>query len=858
MRPLSLVLALSVVAFGGIKHSFDRPVFVYRHHPDLPISRYAAGNLGIPGPNHARLYLYAAYRYLDGRPFTAAEQKAFLEVFRLRTEFVPPDEQGARAWEAVRARVPVPRPAAGKNPRDPDYIATRGWVYQQVCGDDAYAVAAATLRDRLRRFGPNSAWMRLWVEGQDAVFQSCHPGPAQIPAAAPAGAPPLIRADREYQIGAALFYSQRLDDAYAQFERVAKDTQSPWRVWAPYLLGRVLLWKARLTQDENSYRPLLSRAERQFLAVLADPKLRLTHAAAERLLIRCMLITNPARALARLAKRLDSPASVATRATDLYTYLSALDTVPQGQQLPGDPLSRWTRVFQSATGGAGALREWRRTKSPVWLYAAVGKVDVPELVEPALAVPLEAPAGPAFHFWAARLLAAGGDFTRAREELAAVLSRLDAYPSARNHALTLLTQLAPDLGAFLRVAPRRVILASDEMDADEFRGLDKADPGQWREAAPELARRIRKEALQSAGHASQLAKLDRLDLTGAAILNTRLPLDLLRAIGRANNTVPPHLLNELRLVVWTRAVLLRRMDVAREFAPLVTSLYPVVEPEMRGFVSAAEGAPAEGAAALVLLKLPGARPYMSWAYGRDLPAVKHDEWGRNWWYYFRPADMYGYDLPYYADKDSGTVLPHLAFISPGQSSSRRNRNGLSSPGRGERGLNWIALRISATVARDPRALRRSRVTVQRPSIRIAHPMGLPPGRRSASSGPASRLQTPLDPLPWHPVVHESTAGTALVRHCQHALNGAVGWNPAAPWQVPHCATWHMGDTLHPKAASEGHAEWPFPLVWKESPGGRLEAVKGAPLLAPGLYTNRGAANPGRSRLQAAGWTLAFH
>lgn len=707
MRPFALALAFSAGAFGGIKHSFDRPVFVYQHHPDLPIGRYAAGNLGIPMPHHARLYLYGAYRYLDGRPFTPAEQKAFLEVFRLRREFVRPDEHGVKAWEAERARVPVSQPSAERQPGDQNYIPTRGWVYQEVCGDDAYAVAAKTLRNRVRRFGRNSPWVRIWVEGQDAVFQSCYPGNARVPGAVPANAPAVIRADREYQIGAALFYSQRLDEAYAQFQRVATDSQSQWRAWAPYLLGRVLLWKARLTQDESNYKPLLSQAQRQFAAVLANPTLRVTHAAAERLLIRCMLITDPPRALARLARRLDSPASVATRVTDLYTYLSALDTSEKGQQLPNDPLSRWTRFFQSPTGGAEALRQWMRTKSPAWLYAAISKTQAPDLIEPALAVPLDAPGGAALHYHAARLLAARGDFSRARDRLAAVLSQFSDYPSAQNEALTALTQVAPDIGEFLRIAPRRVILASDEMDTGEFRGIDKPSPHQWRAATPEIARDVRKQVLNAAEHASRLAKLERLDLTGATIFNTRLPLELLRNIGRVNDTLPPHLLNELRLVVWTRAILLKRMDVAREFAPYVAALHPIVEPEMRAFLAASDGRPAETAAAFVLLKLPGARPYMSWAYGRDLSAIKHDEWGRNWWYSFRPADMYGYDLPYWADKDFGPhaslsvqILPHLAFLVPEQErQAEQEWSELSKTG--ERGLNWIALRISAAIAKDP-------------------------------------------------------------------------------------------------------------------------------------------------------------
>ncbi len=66
MRTLALTLLLSATLIAGSKHAFHRPVFVYQFHPDLPLSEYAKGRLGIPMPEHARIYLYAAYRFMEG------------------------------------------------------------------------------------------------------------------------------------------------------------------------------------------------------------------------------------------------------------------------------------------------------------------------------------------------------------------------------------------------------------------------------------------------------------------------------------------------------------------------------------------------------------------------------------------------------------------------------------------------------------------------------------------------------------------------------------------------------------------------------------------------------------------------
>jgi hypothetical protein len=59
---LSLFGALSLPVGAGIKHAYDRAVFVYLRHPDLPMQEFAAGRLGIPHPRHARIYHYITYR----------------------------------------------------------------------------------------------------------------------------------------------------------------------------------------------------------------------------------------------------------------------------------------------------------------------------------------------------------------------------------------------------------------------------------------------------------------------------------------------------------------------------------------------------------------------------------------------------------------------------------------------------------------------------------------------------------------------------------------------------------------------------------------------------------------------------
>ena len=699
----SLVLAAS--AWGGIKHNFDRPVFVYAFHPDVPIARFAAGALGIPEPQHARIYSFAAYRYFEGRPLSAREQRMWLRVWESRAQYswpgpptIPP------AWTNIRKKVPLPDKSNAAE--QPVTIRLRDYTYYELCNSDAYELAARILADRIRRFGASSAEVKFWTEGQDGVLRVCQTSVPENLATAPAGMHPIIGADREYQNAAVLFYSQRFDEAAHAFRRIATDSTSPWRVWAPYMAGRTLLWKARQTQSEPLYRQTLLEAEKQFRAVLADRRLRASHQAAEYLLLRCMLITNPRRALSRIAVQLNRGT---WRESDLTLYLNGLDAlatekgIPRGLW-PDDPLSQWLLSFAAASSYEPAAARWRQTRSRAWLYAALWRAGASapdELISAALSSDLTQPGGVALRYAAARLLAQKGRFDEAREQVDRVISALAEFPSAHNCALQLRVQLARDLDEFIRVAPRKVILGSTEMDRSEWRWSDKPDLA-WIEAQrPELQPHMRRAHLAHAATAAKLMSLPRFDETSASILNECIPLTILKTIATSPG-LPAHLRDELRVVVWTRAVLLNRFDIAREFDRPLATLFQNLEPAIRRF----DANPSEETAAFVLLDLPGARPYVSRGYGRNLPPTEHDEWARNWWYRFTEKEMHDIDLPYIGGflsdlPSSPPLLPTLSFVSPEAAAQAAAEYALLRK-TGDRGLNWIAQRIAAVVTREPK------------------------------------------------------------------------------------------------------------------------------------------------------------
>src|SRR6185295_12293336 len=84
-----------------------RQVFTYDVHPDFPLAKFAAGELGVLQPTYARSYLFVAYRYFAGAPLDAAEQKAVTAVWdeRLGNSEETPSEDSLKSWLDARAKV---------------------------------------------------------------------------------------------------------------------------------------------------------------------------------------------------------------------------------------------------------------------------------------------------------------------------------------------------------------------------------------------------------------------------------------------------------------------------------------------------------------------------------------------------------------------------------------------------------------------------------------------------------------------------------------------------------------------------------------------------------------------------------
>jgi hypothetical protein len=574
---------------------FPQAIFTYRESPGITLDRYIGGELGVIHPTYARRYLFVGYRYLSGLPLTQKEQKALLN----------PTQTGlseAGEWKVARSKVP----GVGTAPAIDVYRQIPGsqWEHYLNCPEDAFRAAANTLEQRFKTFGPDHPGVKSWVAAQDAVFSNCSKGET-IPPPPEATLPPLLKADRAYQIAAAYFYAGNLEEAEKRFREIAADSSSPWSDISPYLVARTLIRKATLRAELGANPEVLEQAETQLRSVLNDGSRKQFQPAAARLLSFVELRLHPLQRLRELSQALLDPAKVQDLSQNIidFEYLMRGNSGGSGET---GSLAEWIVAFRGQDRAAlpQALEKWRQTQALPWLVAAIAKIDpdspeVPELVQVAEKVARDSPPYATVTYHRLRLLIGAGEKDRARRTLDALLPELHASlpRSSLNLFLAQRMSLAQNLQDFLQFAQRIP------------GGI--ADMGEWSAQPPSKA-----EVL--------------FDADSVKVLNQGLPLAALQ-LAADSSALPVHLRRQVLIVAWTRSILLDNHQTAQALTRNLEQLYPALKPYLQEYLSATNPEAKRFAAAYLFLKFPGMKPYLNSGVGMRSQLDGIDDFRDNWW-----------------------------------------------------------------------------------------------------------------------------------------------------------------------------------------------------------------------------------
>lgn len=592
--------------------------------PDLPYSDFLKGRLGTVQPTYWDVFLFAAYRNLVGLPFSASEL-AVLDNATGTNPAVPSATDVAAnsdqkteetLWQEVRYNIKAqgnqasyPGPVGGVRSEtlNGNYI----WFYN--CLPDAFKNARETLQQRRAQFGVDSPAVRSWLDAQDKVFENCFGSakPAVVPDPPSDSDPPVIRADRDYQIAAAYFYAGDYDEAAAKFSAIAQDRESPWAGISPYLAARALIRQGTIEDDNDA----LADAEKRLRQIVADPKQTDFHAAAQRRLNLVSARLHPLERRTEIAQVLLRPGANASFAQDLTDYFWLLDRTERGIGAPDD-LTDWILTLKdnSPDSAKEAFARWEKTPSIPWLVAALIKAtpdrpEVPRLLSDADKVPPSSPAYFTVKFHTLRLMAGQGKSSLVLTELDRLLGAdSNSMPlSVHNQFFALRLSLARDLAEFLRFAPRRPVAI----------GYDYGLGGE----EPSFERGLAEDASKAPPN---------FDADAATILSEKLPLALLVKAAKSDS-LPAELRRSVALGAWTRAVLLEDQSAAQDLLPVVISLAPELKPALESFSTAVSADERTFAASYAILRSPGLRPFIEANVGRDTPTQELDNFRNNWW-----------------------------------------------------------------------------------------------------------------------------------------------------------------------------------------------------------------------------------
>jgi hypothetical protein len=584
---------------------------------------YFRGRLGILRPTFTDNRLYAAYRIMLGGSFSDAQARQLLARCCDAPD-IPAD--AATSWDDLRKRVLGATPAPQNTPFRARQRPEDMRLFDVACFPDAYRNAAATLRARIAEHGANSPLVREWVTGQDAVLLNCDMD-AALPGELP-NAPAWLKADRAYQIAAATFY--RLDYARAGelFAEIGRDASSPWQKTARYLVARCAVHAAIADKTPT----LIADARQAIDAIASDLELGSYRAEAPKLASLLAFATRPRERAQELEQALlarDLPGALAVelrdflllersgaRYTDLGAWIYDIDVLTTG------------REETVAAAKADALGRWRERRNLPWLVAALmhlspGDDDAAAAIAASRAIAAGSPAYYTLAWHRLRLLIGENKQAEARVELDQILDGRQLPEGVENLMRYHAMKLARDLDEFQRFALRR---------------------GEFMMYLPDPRTRLDATALplKPAGLSGDFARTLQwrtelfqpnpryFDDDATAVGSFFMPLPMLARLAQSDR-LPSNMQRDLALAVFTRAMLLDEIDIANSIAPIVARYFPQYGAGWKAYQGAATPQQKKLEAALLLLRLPAASPWLASGLGYPYQRDRIGLYGPRWW-----------------------------------------------------------------------------------------------------------------------------------------------------------------------------------------------------------------------------------
>jgi len=555
------IAAVAANAFASGDYGPSYTMFKAYTKPDIPNTRFQAGELGVLQPGMRRVYLYTAWRAIMlGAPVAQKPgtdkglDRADGTAFGNGWDHVDGDDTSAdligRAAKVMNIKIDDP--------------AARLIV---ACPAAANAHAAATLRRLEARPDANRARIDAWLRAQYQVGESCQRAedarysyraeklPEIVaPQPLPATEPAYWRQLRDYQRAAWQFHGAHYAESTALFDQIGATGGHPMQALGAYLALRSEVRRAvaAVPQTPRDARERQAQVlDKRGAAIVADASLQSMHEPARALLRAMRVRLTPESRLDELNRYLADPAHDPYALDRLGDWAILMDDV-KVEPLRGQyAFIDWVATLQDCAGSRDgscaaparhALERWQQGTKPrghtdPWLVAALmlSETLAPALEQGALAVDPADPAYLTVRYHLARLYRLAGKRDAARAVADAALQG----------------KLSPGTRNLFR--EERFAVATSVRDAGAYLlrvNVDMASP----ESAPA------EDMLNDDGIAWFKRGLATADM-----------LELARA-----ESLPQPLRARIAGAAWIRAALLDQPDTGRAAADLLAKLVPAV------------------------------------------------------------------------------------------------------------------------------------------------------------------------------------------------------------------------------------------------------------------------------------------
>jgi len=705
-------LCQSVLACGPF---FEQTIFSFSLHPDLPLKLYAAGQIGVFHPSYARSYQIVAYRIFNDKPLTTAEQTAFLRYwhFRLGSDEGEDESAASKNWLKDRSKI------AGVDAKNPPFtdvyrnsVGAGSDTYLN-CASDAFKTASATLAKLVSKYGADSPVCKEWLKGQDAVFCHCQSPAYDYKANKEGVEPPFpqklsdsaileLRQDRLYQMAAAYFYAQKLEDALKLFTAISEDNASPWRSIARYMVARTMVRIGTLSKNDGYDTQALNKAIVLLKQLAANRDFDSLKVSIANLIDFTEVRVSPALACQSFGKTLSSPQSAPNLYETIDDYIFALNTVfgdkfswdgsakkitvaaSDASLLHSDDLTSWLWCMAARDPAqlVVAADNFKKHHNLAWTIAYATKLkgneaDVPEVLATLAKTPANSNAFASASYYRALLLLGSHKISEAQSVIDAALASPSIPPSAANDLALLQLPYADSLERFFALSFRSPAAIVSGFDAQE-----------------------RPDKFNDREKKSNFEKLSPVLVPLAAkAINGDFPLSDIAA-GATSSIVAAAYHKQFAQAAFTRAVMLGDLATAVKMTPVLKVGYPHVAKQIIDFETAHGVEDQTFAAVFLMLKCPGMRPTVTGGTARSTEFDHIDDYQDNWW------DQTSFDDSGDRGGDSGSGVqkaPTLPFLSASDKSlSKTELAKLKAQGSASTFMGKIVLAYGKGHPADPR------------------------------------------------------------------------------------------------------------------------------------------------------------